>query len=159
MRREIGAVTALLAVMVSCRDGPTVPDAIDENGAAELTAAQRSTIRDLVDDPFVRLLVESVEDSAMALRLSDVLLAVSRGVTDGNLSAMHRVLTTARGELIVPADGEDAVVRAALDLVLDDVETSLENHERTVEPTAGKQKTPSQVTHTTKRLAERALIR
>lgn len=134
MRREIGVVTALLAVMVSCRDGPTVPDAIDENGAAELSAAQRSAIRDLVDDPFVRLLVESVEDSAMALRFRDALLAVSRGVTDGNLSAMHRVLTTARRELIGPVNGEDAVLRAAFELVLDDAESSLENNEKTVEP-------------------------
>lgn len=142
MRRKIGAVAVLLAVVVSCRDGPTVPDAVDEGGAAELSAAQRSAIRDLLDDPFVRLLVESVEDSAMALRLRDAFLAVSRGATVGELSAMHRVLRAAREELIVPANGEDAVVRAALDLVLDDAATSLEHHGRTVEPIAGKQQTP-----------------
>ena len=139
MQRKIGAVAVLLAVVVSCRDGPTLPDA---DGAAELSAAQRSAIRDLVDDPFVRLLVESVEDSAMALRLRDALLAVSRGATVGDLSAMHRVLRAARRELIVPANGEDAVVRAALDLALDDADSSLEHHERTVEPIAGKQQTP-----------------
>ena len=142
MLRKIGAVAVLLAVVVSCRDGPTVPDAVDAGGAAELSAAQHSAIRDLVDDPFVRLLVENVEDSAMALRLRDALLAVSRGATVGELSGMHRVLRAARGELIGPANGEDAVVRAALDLVLDDAETSLEHHERTVEPIAGKQQTP-----------------
>ena len=87
----------------------------------------------------MRLLVESVEDSAMALRLRDAFLAVSRGAAVGELSAMHRILTAARGELIVPANGEDAVVRAALDLVLDDAETSLEHHETTVEPITGKQ--------------------
>ena len=65
MRRKIGAAAVLLAVVVSCRDGPTLPVAADEDGVAELSAAQRSAIRDLVDDPFVRLLVESVEDSAM----------------------------------------------------------------------------------------------
>ena len=134
MRRKIGAAAVLLAVVVSCRDGPTLPVAADEGAAAELTAAQRSVIHDLMDDPFVRLLVENIEDSAMALRFRDALLAVSRDATDGKLSAMHRVLTTARRELIGPANGKDAVVRAALDLVLDDAETSLENHEKTVEP-------------------------
>ena len=142
MRRKIGAVAVLLAVVVSCRDGPTVSDAVDENGAAELSAAQRSAIRDLVDDPFMWLLVENVEDSATALRFRDALLAVSRGMTDGNLSAMNRALTTARRELSGPANGEDALLRAALDLVFDDAETLLEHHESTVEPTAGKQETP-----------------
>ena len=139
MRRKIGVVAVLLAVVVSCRDGPTVPDAVDENGAAELSAAQRSAIRDLVDDPFVWLLVENVEDSATALHFRDALLAVSRGVTDGNLSAMHHALTTARRQLIGPANREDAVLRAAVDLVLDDAEMSLENHEKTMEPITSNQ--------------------
>ena len=136
MPRRILAVTALFAVFVACRDGPAELAAPVEARVApqpDVTVSVDAvrTVTDLLDDPFVRELLDRVAAHTQLLHTA-VRDAATYG-TEDHILTLSRVLTVSRNELLAPADGDDAeedpdgvILRAALALVLDDAAALLE---------------------------------
>ena len=133
MRRRILAVSALLVVLVACRDGPAELVAPVEAPTAPqldvtVSADAVRTVMDLLDDPFVRELMDGVGADAASLHGAARDASISR--TTAHVLTLSRVLALTRSGLSVRAhDGEedlDDILRAALELVLEDAAALLE---------------------------------
>ncbi len=141
MRRRILAVSALLVVLVACRDGPAELIAPVEGLTAvqpevTVSADAVTTVVQLLDDPFVREMMDGV--GAHAASLHRAVRDASIYGTEDRMLTLSRVLTATRSGLFASADDaeEDAdeeILRAALALVLDDAATLLEPRPQSVE--------------------------
>ena len=137
MPRRILAVSALLVVLVACRDGATeLADPVQARTAphpdAMVSVDALRTVTDLLDDPFVHELMDRV-GPRIGESLHSAVRDPSVTEAEGDILAQSRILTAARSQLLAPADGDaveedpDALIlRAALVLVLDDAATLLE---------------------------------
>ena len=128
MPRRILAVSALLAVLVSCGDSPTVPAATVYEGAPPdllVSTNALTTISDLLDDPLVHVLVESVQDRGTVQRLRRMLQQVSLGAAQGNPLIVYQALTAPRNEVDEAAHPDDVVLLATLNIVLDHAQSLL----------------------------------
>ena len=132
MPRRILVVTTLLAVFVACRDGPA-----DLAGPVEARMAPQpdvtvsvdavGTVMNLLDDPFVRELMDGV--GAQTEWLHRAVRDASIYETEDHVLTLSRVLTATRSGLLASAEDEGAdeeILRAALALVLDDAAALLE---------------------------------
>ena len=134
MPRPILAVTAVLAMFVACRDGPAELTAPVEARMAPqpdvtVSADAVRTVVDLLDDPFVRELMDGV--GAHTESLHRAVRDASIYKTEDHVLTLSRVLTATRSGLFASAedaeeDADDEIVRAAFALVLDDAATLLE---------------------------------
>ena len=132
MPRQILAVTALLAVFVACRDGPAELAAPVEARMAphpDVTVSVDAvrTVANLLDDPFVRELMDGV--GAQTESLHRAVRDASVYGTEDHVLTLSRVLTATRSGLFASAEDEGAdeeILRAALALVLDDAAALLE---------------------------------
>ncbi len=141
MPRRILAVSALLVVLVACRDGPTELAApvearmalqtdVTVSGDAVGTAVDVLAVRtvvDVLDDPFVRELMDGV--GAHTESLHRAVRDASIYETEAYVLTLSRVLTATRSRLLASAEDEGAdeeILRAALVLVLDDAASLLE---------------------------------
>ena len=141
MRRRILAVSALLVVLVACRDGPAELIAPVEARMAPqpdvtVSADAVRTVMDLLDDPFVRELMDGV--GAHAASLHDAARDASISRTTAHVLTLSRVLALTRNGLFARADDgeedpDDEILRAALELVLDDAAALLEPRPQSVE--------------------------
>ena len=134
MRRRILAVSALLVVLVACRDGPAELTAPVEARMAPqpdvtVSADAVRTVMDLLDDPFVRELMGGVRVH------TELLYSAARDAsiygTEDHLVTLSRILAATMSELFASADDaeedvDEGILRAALALVLDDAATLLE---------------------------------
>ena len=134
MRRRILAVSALLVVLVACRDGPVELVAPVEGLTAvqpEVTVSQDAvmTVVQLLDDPFVRELMDG------ARARTDVLDGAVRDASHygmpRHILALSSALTVTRSRLVLNDDraeeNEDEwILGAALTLMLDDALMLLE---------------------------------
>ncbi len=134
MRRRILAVSALLVVLVACRDGPAELTAPVEARMAPqpdvtVSADAVRTVVDLLDDPFVRELMGGVRVH------TELLYSAARDAsiygTEDHVVTLSRILAATRGALFASADDaeEDAdkvILGGALALVLDDAARLLE---------------------------------
>ena len=128
MRRRILAVSALLVVLVACRDGPPeLVSPVEGRTAVQpevtVSADAVTTVVQLLDDPFVREMMDGV--GAHAASLHRAVRDASIYGTEDRMLTLSRVLTATRSGLFASADDaeEDAdeeILRAALALVLDD---------------------------------------
>ncbi len=128
MPRRILAVSALLTVLVSCGDSPTVPTATVHEGAPPdllVSTDALTTISDLLDDPLVHVLVESVQDRDTVQRLRRMLQHVSLGAAQGNAFIVYQALTAPRNEVDEAAHPDDVVLLATLNIVLDHAQSLL----------------------------------
>ncbi len=128
MQRSILAVSATLLVFASCADSPAIPTAVVHEGPTpDLLASPDgpNTIGDLLDDPLVQTLVESVHDRGVAQRLREVLEDLAFGASQGHAALMHYALAEARSEVAGAVDASDAVLLAMLSVVLDEVQSVL----------------------------------
>ena len=134
MRRRILAVTALLVVLVACRDGPAELVAPVEAGMApqiDVTVSVdvvRAAVN-LLNDPFVRELMDGV--GAYTESLHRAVRDASIYGTQDQVLTLSRVLTATKSGLFAIGDNaeedpDEEVLRAALALVLDDAATLLE---------------------------------
>ncbi len=134
MRRRILAVSALLVVLVACRDGPAELVAPVEGLTAvqpEVTVSQEAvtTVVRLLDDPFVRELMDGAR--ARTDVLDGAVRDASRYGMPRHILALSSALTVTRNRLVLNDDrakeNEDAwILRAALTLMLDDALMLLE---------------------------------
>ncbi len=134
MPRQILAVTVLLAVFLACRDGPAELTAPVEARVAPQTDVTVSvdavrTVVDVLDDPFVRELMDGV--GAQTELLHRAVRDASINGTEDQVLTLSRVLTVTRSRLIASANDaeknpDEEILRAALALVLDDAATLLE---------------------------------
>lgn len=132
MQRRILAVSALVAVLVSCGDSPTVPAATVLDGAPPdllVSTNALATISDLLDDPFVHVLVESVQDRGTVQRLRRMLQQVSLGAAQGNPFIVYQALTAPRNEVDEVAYPDDVLLLATLNIVLDHAQSLLASAE------------------------------
>ena len=121
-------------MLVACRDGPaelTAPVEGRTTVQPEVTVPQDAvtTVMQLLDDPFVRELMDGV--GAHAASLHDAARDASISRTTAHVLTLSRVLALTRSGLFVRADDgeedpDEEVLRAALALVLDDAATLLE---------------------------------
>ncbi len=141
MRQRILAVSALLVVLVACRDGPAELTAPVEGRTPvqlDVTVSQDAvmTVVQLLDDPFVRELMDGVGADATSLHDAARDASVSR--TTAHVLTLSRVLALTRSGLSVRLDDgeedpDDEILRAALKLVLDDAAALLEPRPESVE--------------------------
>ncbi len=141
MRRRILAVSALLAVLVACRDGPVELVAPVEGLTAvqpEVTVSQDAvmTVVQLLDDPFVRELMDGAR--ARTDVLDGAVQDASRYGTPRHVLALSSAVTVTRDRLVLDDDrGEENedewILRAALTLMLDDALMLLEEPPRSEE--------------------------
>jgi hypothetical protein len=141
MPLRILAVSALLVVLVACRDGPTELVTPVENRTEvqpEATAAvdALTTVVQLLDDPFVRELMYGV--GADVTSLNRAVRDVSISGTQDHVVTLSHTLAATRSELLAGADdeeedGEEEILRSVLELVLDDAATLLERPSSGVE--------------------------
>ncbi len=132
MRRRILAVSALLVVLVACRDGPTEPAAPVEASMAPQTDVSVDAVQaavNLLDDPFVRELMGGV--GAHTESLHHAVRDASIYGTEDRMLTLSRILAATRSELFASADDaeedvDEVILRGALALVLDDAATLLE---------------------------------
>ena len=134
MRRRILAVSALLVVLVACRDGPAELTAPVEARMAPqpdvtVSADAVGTVVDLLDDPFVRELMDGVGADAESLHGAARDASISR--TTEHVLTLSRVLVLTRNGLFARTDdGEEdpdaEILRAALEVVLNDAVALLE---------------------------------
>ncbi len=129
MRRQILSITALLAVFVACRDGPTQLAAPVDTGAFTPSAAIVTALVDLLDDAFVRELMHGAR--ARTDVLDGAVRDVSHYTTPRHILALSSALTVTRSRLVLNDDraeeNEDAwILGAALTLILDDALMLLE---------------------------------
>ncbi len=134
MPRPILAVTAVLAMFVACRDGPaelTAPVEARMAPQPDVTVSVDAveTVVNLLDDPFVRELMDGV--GAYTESLHRAVRDASIYKTEDQVMTLSRVLTATRSGLFASAedaeeDADDEIVRAALALVLDDAAALLE---------------------------------
>ncbi len=134
MRRRILGVSALLVVLVACRDGPAELTAPVEAPMAPqpdvtMSADAVQTVVELLDDPFVRELMGGVRVH------TELLYGAARDAsiygTEDHVVTLSRILAATMSELFASADdaeedADEAILRAALALVLDDAVTLLE---------------------------------
>ena len=134
MPRRILHVSALLVVLVACRDGPTQVAA----PVQALTAPQPDvtvsvdalrTVTERLNDPFVRELMDGVGAYTESLHRAVRDASIYR--TQDQVLTLSRVLTATKSELFAIRDNaeedpDEEVLRAALVLVLDDAATLLE---------------------------------
>ena len=134
MPRQILAVTALLVVLVACRDGPTEIAAPVEAGMAPQTDvtvsvdAVRAAVN-LLEDPFVRELMGAVGAHTESLHWA--MRDASIHVTKDHVLTLSRVLAATKSGLFASAkdaedDADEEILRAVLELMLDDAATLLE---------------------------------
>lgn len=114
-------VPLLLALLVTCRDGPVAVDP-DETGTVPADALNAT--RELLSDPFVTVLVQDLNDPGVAARWEEARQAVA-GHTVGRSAARH-ALAAARAELRLPSDetpgvqySDNSLTRVVLSVVLD----------------------------------------
>ncbi len=141
MPLQLLAITALLAVFVACRDGPAELAAPVEARMAPQTDVTVSvdavrTVVDVLDDPFVRELMDGV--GAHTESLHRAVRDASIYKTEDQVLTLSRVLTATRSGLFASAedaeeDADEEILRAALELVLDDAATLLEQSLRGAE--------------------------
>ncbi len=134
MRRRILAVTALLAVLVACRDGPAELVApVDARTAPQpdVTVSQDAVtaVVQLLDDLFVRELMDGAR--ARTDVLDGALQNASHYGMPRHILALSSALTVTRSRLVLKDDkaeeNEDEwILRAALTLMLDDALMLLE---------------------------------
>ncbi len=134
MRRRILAVSALLVVLVACRDGPTELTAPVEGRTPvqlDVTVSQDAvtTVVQLLDDPFVRELMDGAR--ARTDVLNGAVRDASRYGMPRHILALSSALTVTRNRLDLSddpvEDNEDAwILGAALTLMLDDALILLE---------------------------------
>ena len=107
MPQRVLAVSALLAVLGACGDGPTDPAAPVEARTAvqpEITVSQDDAVRTLallLDDPFVRELMDGVAADAVSLYGAVRDASIFRRTTD--VLTLSRVLTQTRSGLFARA--------------------------------------------------------
>ncbi len=134
MPRQSLAVTALLVMVAACRDGPAELVAPVEGRTAvqpevTVSADAVTTVVQLLDDPFVRELMDGV--GADATSLHDAARDASISRTTAHVLTLSRALALTRSGLSIrPDNGEedpdDEILRVALELVLDDAAALLE---------------------------------
>ncbi len=134
MRRRILAVSALLVVLVACRDGPAELVAPVEGLTAvqpEVTVSQDAvtTVVQLLDDPFVRELMDGAR--ARTDVLDGAVRDASRYGMPRHILALSNALTVTRNRLVLNDDRAEEnegewILRAALTLMLDDALMLLE---------------------------------
>ncbi len=131
MPRGILTVTALLAVSVACRDGPTLPMeaslALQPDVTVPVDAVR--TVVTLLDDPFVRELMDGAR--ARTDVLDGAVQDASYYGTPRHIIALSSALTITRSRLALNDDeaeeNEDEwILGAALTLMLDDALMLLE---------------------------------
>lgn len=152
MPRQILAVTSLLAVFVACRDGPTELAAPVEARMApqpDVTVSVDAvrTVVNLLDDPFVRELMDGV--GAHTESLHRAVRDASVYGTEDHVLTLSRVLTATRSGLLASAkdaeeEPDEEILRAALALVLDDAAALLE---QSLPSTEGEQRVRDVVQH------------
>ncbi len=120
MRRRILAESALLVVLVACRDGPTELAAPVETGAAFTASAEIVTaVVDLLNDAFVRELIDGARTRTDVL--DGAVQDASHYGTPRHILALSSALTVTRNRLVPSEDdADDVILRAALTLMLDD---------------------------------------
>ena len=128
MTRGMPTLPALLALLVACGDGPpqlTAPVEGRTTVQPDVTVSQDAvtTVVQLLDDPFVRELMDGVGADAESLHGAARDASISR--TTAHVLTLSRVLALTRSGLSVRADDggedpDDEILRAALELVLDD---------------------------------------
>lgn len=134
MTRGIPTLPVLLVLFVACRDGPTQLAAPVETGMApqpDVTVSAHAvrTVTDLLDDPFVRELMDGAR--ARTDVLDGAVQDASRYGTPRHILALFSALTVTRSRLVLNDDraeeNEDEwILRAALTLMLDDALMLLE---------------------------------
>ena len=134
MRRRILTVSAVLAMLVACRDGPAELTAPVEARTAvqpEVTVSQDAVtaVVDLLNDAFVRELMDG------ARARTDVLDGAVRDASHygmpRHILALSSALTVTRSRLVLNDDKaeeneDESILRAALTLMLDDALMLLE---------------------------------
>ncbi len=129
MTRGILTLPILLALFVACRDGPTQLAAPVDTGAFTASAEIVTAVVDLLNDAFVRELIDGAR--ARTDVLDGAVQDASRYGTPRHILALSSALTVTRNRL-VPSDDDaeeeddEVILRAALALVLDDALMLLE---------------------------------
>jgi len=122
MTTRILVVPLLLALLVTCRDGPVAVDPVDSPGTVPAEAL--SATRELLGDPFVTELVQGLGDPGVVARWEEARQAVAGDTVER--SAARRALAAARAELRLPSDdppgvqhSDNSLTRVVLGVVLD----------------------------------------
>ena len=123
MRSTPTQAVLVLMLLAGCRDGPTAPDeaAAILGRHAVASRAALLAVRDILDDPFVRELVEgsSLDKMAFQQMVRDMTAVYVRE----DLRKLQ--LTASRSP---DRDAEDEVLRVALGLILDDAASVAASH-------------------------------
>ena len=126
MTTRILVVPLLLALLVTCRDGPVAVDPGDSPGTVPAEAL--SETRELLGDPFVTELVQGLGDPRVVARWEEARQAVAGDTVER--SAARRALAAARAELRLPSDdppgvqhSDNSLTRVLLGVVLDHATT------------------------------------
>jgi len=130
MHRRSFICVGLLAVLVACRDGPTILEApVDAETPVEVKQTAQTdvilTVQHMMDDPLVLEIVESLGDRAVALRFDGLRHEIDRQTVRRDVLAMRRSFTATRDFLVSDSEESDMVLRDVLRLVLDDAEMML----------------------------------
>jgi hypothetical protein len=125
MPRMTLAGTALLVVLVGCRDGPTGAELPVEPRSPLMTQSIAQpdvllTIQRMLDDPLVLEIVETLGDQSVTYAFEDLREELERQTSQADMHAMHRTLMSAREFLITDSEDDGRVLRDVLSLVLDD---------------------------------------
>ena len=131
MSRGMPALPALLALLLACGDGPTqLTDPVETGTAFTASAEVVATVADLLDDAFVRELMDGAR--ARTDLLDGAVRDVSTYAMPRHGLALSRALATTRSRLVadgdddVASDADEVILRAALELILDDALMLLE---------------------------------
>ena len=129
MTRGIPTLPVLLVLFVACRDGPTQLAAPVDTGAFTASAEIVTAVVDLLDDAFVRELMDGAR--ARTDVLDGAVQDASRYGTPKDIRALSSALTVTRSRLVLNDDraeeNEDEwILGAALTLMLDDALMLLE---------------------------------
>ena len=126
MTTRILVVPLLLALLVTCLDGPVAVDPVDSPGTVPAEAL--SETRELLGDPFVTELVQGLGDPRVVARWEEARQAVAGDTVER--SAARRALAAARAELRLPSDdppgvqhSDNSLTRVLLGVVLDHATT------------------------------------
>lgn len=139
MSRESLMGVALLAVLIGCRDGPTTVDMPFESNTPVVVQSTAQTdvlltVQQMLDDPLVLEIVESLGDRTVASRFDGLRYELDRQTVTRNMPAMQRALMTTRDFIGRDSSGADIVLRDVLRLVLDDAGTMLASEADVTQP-------------------------
>ncbi len=117
------AVLSLVAYASACGDDmPVAPEDPPVEAAVSVATINTAAVSDVLEDPFVHLLIRSLNNPAAADAIRASVTAVSRELSAYKLVSAQFALTSARSEIEVyaddrEADADDVVTVAELRLI------------------------------------------